>query len=172
LDYSLYPVRYLPLFTIFCCYLIKLNKYAAGSFVDTKIPRAIWSAVAGGTGAAFTSFKSTLLISIYTVIASQLVGNVALVIMASDELVSLPADRQRFGWLLLSWISTVAGNFTLTGSAANIIVCEKARRHKRAPVDISAKEHFRECGILTLVSIVVGVLVLYLEARWMGYLTA
>ena len=36
--------------------------------------------------------------------------------------------------LILAWVSTVAGNFTLAGSAANIIVAEKAFRHgnKRA----------------------------------------
>jgi len=27
-------------------------------------------------------------------------------------------------WLLLAWVSTVAGNLSLLGSAANLIVCE------------------------------------------------
>jgi len=31
-------------------------------------------------------------------------------------------------WLLLAWVSTVAGNLSLLGSAANLIVCEQARR--------------------------------------------
>jgi hypothetical protein len=30
-------------------------------------------------------------------------------------------------WLILAWVSTVAGNLTLIGSAANIIVAEQAR---------------------------------------------
>nr|POE68041.1 putative transporter arsb [Quercus suber] len=30
--------------------------------------------------------------------------------------------------LMLSWVSTVAGNLSLLGSAANLIVCEQARR--------------------------------------------
>jgi Na+/H+ antiporter NhaD/arsenite permease-like protein len=40
---------------------------------------------------------------------------------------ALPVQIQRYGWVHLAWVSTVAGNFTLTGSAANIIVCEKVR---------------------------------------------
>lgn len=31
-------------------------------------------------------------------------------------------------WLILAWVSTVAGNLTLIGSAANLIVAEQARR--------------------------------------------
>lgn len=31
-------------------------------------------------------------------------------------------------WLVLAWVSTVAGNLTLIGSAANVIVAEQARR--------------------------------------------
>ncbi len=31
-------------------------------------------------------------------------------------------------WLILAWVSTVAGNLTLIGSAANVIVAEQARR--------------------------------------------
>jgi len=45
--------------------------------------------------------------------------------MAADDIETLSDNRQRFAWLILAWVSTVAGNFTLTGSAANIIVCEK-----------------------------------------------
>ena len=30
-------------------------------------------------------------------------------------------------WLVLAWVSSVAGNLSLLGSAANLIVCEQAR---------------------------------------------
>lgn len=38
-----------------------------------------------------------------------------------------PGDETR-AWLILAWVSTVAGNLSLLGSAANLIVCEQARR--------------------------------------------
>lgn len=142
----------------------------SGAFVDTGIPRAVWNEVAGGSGAAFDSIQSTALVSIYVIVASQLVGNVPLVIMASNQLSILSENRQRFGWLLLAWVSTIAGNFTITGSAANIIVIEKAGRSTRAPIHITAIEHFRECGLITLLVIIMGILVIYLESKLLGYL--
>ena len=32
-------------------------------------------------------------------------------------------EEEKKAWLLLAWVSTVAGNLTLLGSAANLIVC-------------------------------------------------
>ena len=54
---------------------------------------------------------------------------------ASSKLDCLPgvgvADRESLivSSLLLAWVSTIAGNFTLFGSVANLIVAEKAKRH-------------------------------------------
>jgi Na+/H+ antiporter NhaD/arsenite permease-like protein len=67
-------------------------------------------------------------ISIYIIVFSQLVGNVPLVYLARDEVQALDRNPQIFGWLILAYVSTIAGNFTLVGSAANIIVVEKAMR--------------------------------------------
>ena len=39
------------------------------------------------------------------------------------------AITARIAWLLLAWTSTVAGNLTLTGSIANLIVNERAANH-------------------------------------------
>lgn len=38
-----------------------------------------------------------------------------------------PGASSDKAWLILAWVSTVAGNLTLVGSAANLIVCEQAR---------------------------------------------
>lgn len=37
-------------------------------------------------------------------------------------------EKEKKAWLILAWVSTVAGNLSLLGSAANLIVCEQARR--------------------------------------------
>jgi hypothetical protein len=140
----------------------------SGSFVSTGIPGAIWNAMAGRT--AFRDTMSVFLISVYTIVASQLVGNVPLVYMASNEIAVLDDNTQRFGWIVMAWVSTVAGNFMLTGSAANIIVAEKASRHTTCPVVINAKDHFMVCGLMTLVCIVLGTVIIYLECKGLGYI--
>lgn len=37
-------------------------------------------------------------------------------------------DYETRAWLILAFVSTVAGNLSLLGSAANLIVCEQARK--------------------------------------------
>ena len=75
--------------------------------------------------------KGVLLFTVFVTIGSNIFSNVPLVIliahridhlMCGDELCDGP-----LGGLLLAWVSTVAGNFTLIGSIANLIVAEKAR---------------------------------------------
>eukprot|EP01034_Spumella_vulgaris_P026334 gene26334-32900_t len=134
----------------------------SGSFVHTGIPSVIWKGVAGST--PFQSAASLILISVYVSLSSQLVGNVAVVFMAKDEVSALSPHVQKFGWCVLAWVSTVAGNLMLTGSAANIIVAEKAARHKVVPVVIATDRHLRICFPVTALCIAIGVVILYLES--------
>ena len=136
--------------------------------VDTRIPAYFWKQVAGSS--PFENAQSIVLISIYTIVGSQLVGNVAVILMAEDEVADLDDNTQRFGWLMLSWVSTVAGNFTLAGSAANIIVAEKAARHPSSKTEITSADHFRVMGPFTILCITFGVLIIYVEAVMMGYM--
>ena len=53
-----------------------------------------------------------------------------------------PAQEKR-AWLLLAWISTVAGNLSLLGSAANLIVCEQARRTPQLSYNLSFWNHLK-----------------------------
>lgn len=138
----------------------------SGSFVATNIPGYFWKAMAGNN--AFQTSTSIVVISIYIIGFSQLVGNVPVVYMARDEVQELDRQPQIFGWLILAFVSTIAGNFTLVGSAANIIVVEKAMRHPLYPVYIHAKEHFLICGLITIISIVLGVIALSLEMAITG----
>eukprot|EP01031_Cornospumella_fuschlensis_P025924 gene25924-31307_t len=98
----------------------------SGSFLLTNIPQTIWTGIAGNS--AFATVDSTISICVYIVLACQLIGNVPVVFMAEDNVSDLSRNAQIFGWLILAFVSTVAGNFTLVGSAANIIVAEKAMR--------------------------------------------
>ena len=71
-----------------------------------------------------------LLFSVFVIVGSNLFSNVPLVILIVNRLSDLCGDTQcqgPLGGLLLAWIATIAGNFTLIGSVANLIVAEKAR---------------------------------------------
>jgi Na+/H+ antiporter NhaD/arsenite permease-like protein len=61
-------------------------------------------------------------------------------------------------WLLLAMASTLAGNLTVTGSIANIIVIEKARPN----VEITFKDYLRVGVPVTLATLAIGVVWLQL----------
>jgi Na+/H+ antiporter NhaD/arsenite permease-like protein len=58
-------------------------------------------------------------------VGSNLVSNVPFILVVQDQLGSLPDPR--LGWELLAMASTFAGNLTLLGSVANVIVAEAGR---------------------------------------------
>jgi Na+/H+ antiporter NhaD/arsenite permease-like protein len=59
--------------------------------------------------------------------------------------------------LVLAMASTFAGNLTIVGSVANLIVVERARRHG---VTIDFWTYFRVGAPLTFITIIIGVLML------------
>jgi len=58
-------------------------------------------------------------------IGSNLVSNVPFILVVRDQMATLPDPR--LGWELLAMASTFAGNLTLIGSVANVIVAEAGR---------------------------------------------
>lgn len=66
------------------------------------------------------------------IVLSNLASNVPTVLLlgarvAASAAAISPASEKK-AWLVLAWVSTVAGNLSLLGSAANLIVCEQARQ--------------------------------------------
>lgn len=57
------------------------------------------------------------------------------------------------GWLTLAMASTLAGNLTITGSVANIIVAERARAEG---VSIEFREYFRVGLPVTVATLLLG----------------
>jgi len=88
-------------------------------------------------------------------ILSNLVSNVPAVLVLKPFVQGL-ADPHR-AWLVLAMASTLAGNFTILGSVANLIVVERARRQN---IEISFWSYFRIGAPLTVITIVIGVLML------------
>jgi Na+/H+ antiporter NhaD/arsenite permease-like protein len=86
-------------------------------------------------------------------VLSNLVSNVPAVLMMKPFVEPL-ADPDR-AWLTLAMASTLAGNFTVLGSIANLIVVQKAAA---SGVAISFWDYFRVGAPLTLITLVVGAL--------------
>ena len=59
----------------------------------------------------------------------------------------------RTAWLALAMAATLAGNFTILGSIANIIVVQRARQYG---IEIGFWTHFKVGAPLTVLTIAVG----------------
>ncbi len=93
-------------------------------------------------------------LSTVAAVLSNLASNVPAVLLFKPIVPHL-ADPSR-AWLVLAMASTLAGNLTVLGSVANLIVIQKARRY----VSISFWEYFKVGLPLTVVTIAIGVLLL------------
>jgi Na+/H+ antiporter NhaD/arsenite permease-like protein len=86
-----------------------------------------------------------------TAVLSNLVSNVPAVLVLKPFVGAL-ADPQR-AWLLVAMASTLAGNFTIVGSLANLIVVEHARARG---VVIGFWDYFKVGAPLTILTILIG----------------
>ncbi len=91
-------------------------------------------------------------LSTVTAVLSNLVSNVPAVLMLKS-FVSTLADPQR-AWLVVAMASTLAGNFTLVGSVANLIVAQRAQG---AGVTITFWAYFKVGAPLTVATILFGI---------------
>lgn len=91
-------------------------------------------------------------LSALTAVLSNLISNVPAVLLLKPVVASMSSPR--LGWLTLAAASTLAGNLTLLGSVANLIVAETAQRWR---IDLSFWEYTRSGLIITLFSLLTGV---------------
>ncbi|THU69243.1 hypothetical protein C4D60_Mb08t12360 [Musa balbisiana] len=129
-------------------------------FNKTGIPSALWdflepySRIDRASGVALLSLVILLLSNVASNVPTVLLLGAR--IAASAALIS-PAEEMR-AWLILAWVSTVAGNLSLLGSAANLIVCEQARRVEYFAYNLSFLGHLRFGVPSTLVVTGIGLL--------------
>jgi Na+/H+ antiporter NhaD/arsenite permease-like protein len=91
------------------------------------------------------------MLSAVTAVLSNLVSNVPAVLLLKPFVAALP-DHDR-AWLVIAMGSTLAGNFTVLGSIANLIVVEKAARRG---IVIGFWDYFRVGAPLTLLTLAAG----------------
>ena len=93
-----------------------------------------------------------------TALMSNVVSNVPAVMLLRTLIPAFP-DAQD-GWMALAMASTLAGNLTIAGSVANVIVVERAAAEG---VHIGFREHLRAGLPVTLATLAFGTLWLWLE---------
>ena len=119
------------------------------ALAQTGIIEDLWRASAGhlrlddaGGVAAFTGLMT---------LGSNIVSNVPMVLLTGPYLPEL--GDPAVGYVLLGFVTTIAGNLTLVGSVANIIVAEGARDHHT----LGFVEYLRLGLPSTLIALVAGV---------------
>ena len=95
--------------------------------------------------------KEIPLFAVMSIILSNIVSNVPAVLLLKYYI--LP-DEQIL-WQVLALFSTIAGNLTVFGSIANLIVLEVA---KKQGIEISSKEYFKIGFPLTIILAIISVM--------------
>jgi Na+/H+ antiporter NhaD/arsenite permease-like protein len=128
-------------------------------FNKTGLPGAIWDFMAPYS--KVNSVGGISVLSVIILLLSNLASNVPTVLLMGEEVAKAAAlispAAVTTSWLLLAWVSTVAGNLSLLGSAANLIVCEQARRAPRNAYDLTFWQHIVFGVPSTLIVTAVGI---------------
>jgi Na+/H+ antiporter NhaD/arsenite permease-like protein len=117
-----------------------------GAIEVTGVSERIFSAIAPVLQGGVAS------LSIATGVLSNVVSNVPAVLLLRPEIPTLPNPGQ--AWLTLAMASTLAGNLTLLGSAANLIVAEVAAGQG---VKLGFMAYLRAGIPITILTILVGI---------------
>jgi Na+/H+ antiporter NhaD/arsenite permease-like protein len=102
------------------------------------------------------------LLSLLSAGLSNLVSNVPAVLLFKPVIPALPAELQETAWLALAMSSTLAGNLTVLGSVANLIVVEIARREGTS---IGFVDYLKVGMPVTVLTLAIGVAWL----QWVSY---
>jgi Na+/H+ antiporter NhaD/arsenite permease-like protein len=94
------------------------------------------------------------LLSLLAAALSNLVSNVPAVLLMEPVLKAIPAATQESAWLALAMSSTLAGNLTVLGSVANLIVLESGSREG---VRVSFWEYCKVGVPLTILTLTLGI---------------
>jgi Na+/H+ antiporter NhaD/arsenite permease-like protein len=100
------------------------------------------------------SHRPVDLLSLVSAGLSNLVSNVPAVLLLEPVVQGVPEASRETAWLALAMSSTLAGNLTVLGSVANLIVVENA---KREGVTVSFWEYCKVGIPLTLLTLALGI---------------
>ncbi|CAL5056534.1 unnamed protein product [Urochloa decumbens] len=146
-----------PLLLFFCGMFITVD-----GFNKTGIPSTFWEFME--PYARIDTPTGTVILALVILFLSNVASNVPTVLLlgarvaASAAAISPAAETN--AWLILAWTSTVAGNLSLLGSAANLIVCEQARRSQHYGYTLSFFSHLQFGFPATLIVTGIGLMLI------------
>lgn len=117
-----------------------------GAIETTGLSEQLFDAVGSVVRAGIPQF------SLVTAGLSNIVSNVPAVLLLRPEVASMPNPLQ--AWLTLAMASTLAGNLTLLGSAANLIVAQIAAARD---VEIGFMAYLRAGVPITILTLLIGI---------------
>lgn len=133
-----------PLLVFFCGLFV-----VVAALLETGLVSRSWTAAVPyvnlDTVWGLAAFSSVI------ALGSNLVSNVPMTLIAAPFMPDLGGGTM--SWVLLAYVATVAGNFTLLGSVANIIVAERAKPH----YELGYGEYLRFGVVSTLLCLALGV---------------
>ena len=95
-----------------------------------------------------------------SLVLSQIVSNVPYTILMLPILKSASSDLL---WLSLASAATLAGNATIIGAVANLIVIEVAKKYD---VEIGFWQFFKVGVVITFITLIISIIILYLQLKW------
>ncbi|WP_337872671.1 anion transporter [Ignavibacterium sp.] len=132
--------------------------FFSGLFIITDLLNQLFIAkYFSGKLELFTG-NSVFDLSIISLVLSNLISNVPAVLVLSPIIKSL--NNNEILWLALAMSSTFAGNLTLLGSVANLIVAESAKRHG---ITLSFSEYLKSGILITIFTFLSGII-------WLNFL--
>ncbi|KDP22252.1 hypothetical protein JCGZ_26083 [Jatropha curcas] len=114
-------------------------------FEKTGIPSYLWEFLE--PYAHIDHASGITVLALIILILSNSISNVTTVLLLGGRVAASAASISptyvKKAWLVLAWVSTASGNFTLVGSAANMIVCEQARNAPNFGCNLSFFGHLK-----------------------------
>ncbi|XP_056158715.1 silicon efflux transporter LSI2-like [Syzygium oleosum] len=114
-------------------------------FNRTGIPSTLWDWME--PHAKVNRASGIAVLAVVILVFSNVASNVPTVLLVGGPVAvsaaAISAAEEKKSWLILAWVSTVAGNLSLLGSAANLIVCEQARRAPDLGYTLSFWNHLK-----------------------------
>ncbi|KAL4595101.1 hypothetical protein ACB092_12G067500 [Castanea dentata] len=149
---SLEKVSY-SLLVFFCGMFITVE-----GFNNTEIPSTLWDFLEPYS--RIDRVSGITILAVVILVMSNLASNVPTVLLLGARVAAsaaaVSAADEKKAWLILAWVSTVAGNLSLLGSAANFIVCEQAHQAPQLEYTLSFWSHLKFGVPSTLIVTAIG----------------
>lgn len=153
---SLEKVSY-SLLIFFCGMFITVD-----GFNKTGIPSKLWDFMEPYS--QIDRLSGIAILALVILFLSNLASNVPTVLLLGGRIAAsaaaISASEEKKAWLILAWVSTVAGNMSLLGSAANLIVCEQARRAPHLGYNLTFWRHLKFGVPSTLIVTAIGLILI------------